>query len=93
MIRTKPEDGLRIGKFMCERLNNSYAPCAIYLPIRSLSSLDVQGGETCDDEARRLLYEAISLKTCVNRRVTTGAPGKEAMEQVLEIYRTYLEEY
>ena len=37
--------------------------------------------------------EAISLKTCVNRRVTTGAPGKEAMEQVLEIYRTYLEEY
>ena len=39
------------------------------------------------------IYEAISLKTCVNRRVTTGAPGKEAMEQVLEIYRTYLEEY
>lgn len=61
MIRTKPEDGLRIGKFMCEHLNNSYAPCAVYLPIRSLSSLDVQGGQTCDDEARRLLYEAISL--------------------------------
>lgn len=61
MIRTKPEDGLRIGRFMCQRLNNSYAPCAIYLPIRSLSSLDVAGGQTCDDEARRLLYEAISL--------------------------------
>jgi len=61
MIRTKPEDGLRIGKFMCERLNNSYAPCAVYLPMRSLSSLDEAGGQTCDDEARRLLYEAISL--------------------------------
>lgn len=61
MIRTNPEDGLRIGKFMCERLNNSYAPCAVYLPIRSLSSLDEDGGLTHDDEARRLLYEAISL--------------------------------
>lgn len=61
MIRTKPEDGIRIGKFMCERLNNNYAPCAIYLPMRSLSALDEAGGQTCDDEARRLLYESISL--------------------------------
>lgn len=61
MIRTNPEDGLRIGKFMCERLNNNYAPCAIYLPMRSLSALDEEGGFSHDDEARRLLYEAISL--------------------------------
>ena len=60
MIRTRPEDGIRIGQFMCRHLNNSIAPCAIYLPIRSLSSLDVAGGQTCDDEARRLLYESIS---------------------------------
>lgn len=60
MIRTKPEDGIRIGQFMCRHLNNSIAPCAIYLPIRSLSSLDAAGGQTCDDEARRLLYESIS---------------------------------
>ena len=61
MIRTKPEDGLKIGKFMCERLNNNYAPCAIYLPMKSLSSLDTEGGQTHDDEARRLLYESISM--------------------------------
>ena len=60
MIRTRPEDGIRIGQFMCRHLNNNIAPCAIYLPIRSLSSLDVAGGQTCNDEARRLLYEAIS---------------------------------
>lgn len=60
MIRTRPEDGIRIGQFMCRHLNNSIAPCAIYLPIRSLSSLDAAGGQTCDDEARRLLYESIS---------------------------------
>ena len=61
MIRTNPEDGIQIGEFMCKRLNNCYAPCAIYLPMRSLSSLDVEGGLTHDNEARRLLYESISL--------------------------------
>ncbi|MGO5051342.1 argininosuccinate lyase [Lachnospiraceae bacterium LCP25S3_G4] len=38
------------------------------------------------------IYEAISLKTCVNKRTTIGAPGKEAMEQVIELYIKYLEE-
>ena len=38
------------------------------------------------------IYDAISLKTCVEKRLTIGAPGKAAMEQVIEIYRTYLKE-
>ena len=38
------------------------------------------------------IYEAISLETCVNKRMTVGAPGKEAMEQVIAIYRKYLQE-
>lgn len=38
------------------------------------------------------IYDAVSLETCVNKRVTTGAPGKEAMEQVIEIERAYLQE-
>lgn len=37
------------------------------------------------------IYEAISLETCVNRRNTIGAPGKEAMEQILAINKEYLE--
>lgn len=36
------------------------------------------------------IYDAISLTTCVNKRNTIGAPGKEAMEQVLKIYKEYL---
>ena len=39
------------------------------------------------------IYEAISLKTCVGKRVTTGAPGPEAMQEALNIYKRYLEEY
>lgn len=38
------------------------------------------------------IYDAVSLETCVNKRVTTGAPGKEAMEQVIAIERAYLQE-
>ena len=38
------------------------------------------------------IYDAVSLETCVNKRVTIGAPGKEAMEQVIAIERTYLQE-
>lgn len=37
------------------------------------------------------IYEAISLKTCVEKRTTIGAPGQEAMKKVLEIYKKKLE--
>jgi argininosuccinate lyase len=36
------------------------------------------------------IYEAISLTTCVNKRNTIGAPGTEAMIQVLKINEEYL---
>ncbi len=38
------------------------------------------------------IYEAISMKTCVETRNTIGAPGPEAMEKVLEIQKKYLED-
>ena len=38
------------------------------------------------------IYEAISMETCVNKRMTIGAPGKEAMEKVIAIYEKYLAE-
>ena len=38
------------------------------------------------------VYDAISLKTCVEKRLTTGAPGPEQMKNVIAIYHKYLEE-
>lgn len=38
------------------------------------------------------IYDAISLKTCVEKRLTIGAPGFGAMENVIEIYDAYLNE-
>ena len=37
------------------------------------------------------IYEAVSLKTCVERRLTIGAPGMEAMQTVIAINKAYLE--
>ncbi len=36
------------------------------------------------------IYDAISLKTCVEKRVTIGAPGMEAMKKVIELNEKYL---
>ena len=38
------------------------------------------------------VYEAISMKTCVEKRMTIGAPGPEMMKKVIEIYKKQLEQ-
>lgn len=38
------------------------------------------------------VYEAVSMETCVNKRLTIGAPGKKAMESVIEKEERYLNE-
>ena len=38
------------------------------------------------------VYEAISMETCVKKRMTVGAPGQEAMKQVIAVCRKRLEE-
>ncbi|MBQ4309140.1 MAG: argininosuccinate lyase [Lachnospiraceae bacterium] len=38
------------------------------------------------------IYEAISLKTCVERRVTKGAPSPESMREAIARYRAMLAE-
>ena len=37
------------------------------------------------------IYEAISLETCVEKRMTLGAPGRKRMEEVIGLERQYLE--
>ena len=36
------------------------------------------------------IYEAVSMKTCVERRLTKGAPGHKVMEEAVEAYKKYL---
>ena len=39
------------------------------------------------------IYDAISLQTCVNKRLTIGAPSPEAMKQVISINDKFLKEF
>ena len=38
------------------------------------------------------IYDAISMKTCVEKRNTIGAPGRAAMENVIRIYKERMKE-
>ncbi len=38
------------------------------------------------------IYDAISMETCVNKRLTKGAPGRDAMKQTILSYQKYMEE-
>ncbi len=36
------------------------------------------------------IFEAVSMKTCVEKRLTVGAPGQEAMKKVIAMEKEYL---
>ena len=71
--------------------------------VGQLVLLCIQKGIALDDlsleEYRQIspvfeedVYDAISMKTCVEKRITIGAPGQEAMKQVIGIYKKMLVE-
>ncbi|MBE5875945.1 MAG: argininosuccinate lyase [Lachnospiraceae bacterium] len=36
------------------------------------------------------IFDAVSLETCVNKRMTIGAPGPDAMREVIALHKEYL---
>ena len=58
----------------------------------SLDELSLEDYKSVSPVFEEDIYEAISMKTCVEKRMTIGAPGAEAMKQVIEIYKKELAE-
>ena len=56
----------------------------------SIDALPLPEMRTISDRFEEDIYDAVSLKTCVEKRLTAGAPGREAMEKVLAVYKEYL---
>ena len=56
----------------------------------AIDDLSLEELKTLSDKFEADIYEAISLKTCVEKRLTIGAPGIEAMIQVIEVSKEYL---
>ncbi len=57
---------------------------------RSLDELTLEEFKSVCPVFEADIYEAISLKTCVEKRMTIGAPGVEAMKNVIELYKKEL---
>lgn len=51
----------------------------------SLDNLTLEDYKVISQVFEDDIYDAISLTTCVNKRNTTGAPGKQAMEKVIKM--------
>ena len=57
----------------------------------ALDDMSLEEYQTISPVFAEDIYEAISMETCVNKRCTIGAPGPDAMEQVIEVYTGYLD--
>lgn len=58
----------------------------------SLDELPLEEYQKISPVFQEDIYQAISMKTCVEKRTTIGAPGPEAMKKVIEIYKKQLEQ-
>ena len=56
----------------------------------SIEDLSIEELQAVSSVFEEDVYEAVSLKTCVEKRLTVGAPGPEAMRKIIEIHREYL---
>ena len=56
----------------------------------SIDALSLEELHSISDKFDEDIYDAISLKTCVEKRLTIGAPGEKMMKQVIEKNKEYL---
>lgn len=56
----------------------------------SIDALSLEELRSISDKFDEDIYDAISLKTCVEKRLTIGAPGAEMMKQVIKKQKEYL---
>ncbi len=56
----------------------------------SIDALSLEELQAISDKFGPDIYDAVSLKTCVEKRLTVGAPGSEAMKKVILKHKEYL---
>ncbi|MDD3205498.1 MAG: argininosuccinate lyase [Lachnospiraceae bacterium] len=57
---------------------------------KSLSDLTIEEYKEISPTFESDIYDAISLETCVQKRLTIGAPSEKAMQKVIALNKTYL---
>ena len=59
---------------------------------KAIDEMSIEELKEISDVFEPDIYDAISLKTCVDKRLTIGAPSKTSMEQAIAAYEAYLKE-
>ena len=59
---------------------------------KAIDEMSIEELKEISDVFEPDVYDAISLKTCVEKRLTIGAPSKTSMEQAIVAYEAYLKE-
>ena len=59
---------------------------------KAIDEMSIEELKEISDVFETDVYDAISLKTCVEKRLTIGAPSKTSMEQAIAAYEAYLKE-
>ncbi len=57
----------------------------------SIDALSLEELKAISDKFEEDIYDAVSLKTCVEKRLTIGAPGPDAMGKVIAVEKEYLQ--
>ena len=57
---------------------------------KAIDDLTLEELKSFSDAFEDDIYDAISLETCVNNRITKGAPGLKSMEESIRRYEEYL---
>lgn len=59
---------------------------------KAIDEMSIEELKEISDVFEPDVFDAISLKTCVEKRLTIGAPSKTSMEQAIAAYEAYLKE-
>lgn len=59
LMRTTPEENAELGRIIAEKLSAARGPVALFIPLKGVSAIDVEGGPFHDPAADRALFEAL----------------------------------
>jgi len=59
LMRTTPEECAQLGKIIADKLNKTTGPTALYVPLKGVSAIDVEGMPFYDPEADKALFGAL----------------------------------
>jgi uncharacterized protein (UPF0261 family) len=59
LMRTTAQECTELGRIIARKLSAARGPVSLFLPLRGVSAIDVQGGPFYDPEADQALFDAL----------------------------------